>query len=255
MTILLSAAIAGAIAVSFADSLSERILRAFYSIQRKTEKNPWRKILFTRSRCDQCQKEIPPAGLIPIAGYLWQQGKCPHCQNTISARYPALEAAGAAYAALHFYLHGNLFTLAILLSAFPVAAVIFRTDSRYFLIPDAALLWTFMLSLALLGVTFSAADLPFRLAPALLWFAIFYLLHFFSQGKMGMADVRLVLFLGIGLTFWQSLIMPTLAAVLGMVARLSGFHGKKIPFGIYLYLSFFLAALVPEVVIEKLFVK
>lgn len=48
-------------------------------------------IVFPGSACPNCKKTIKPYDNIPILSWLLLRGKCRNCQNSISARYPAVE--------------------------------------------------------------------------------------------------------------------------------------------------------------------
>src|SRR5512147_349734 len=47
------------------------------------------------SRCPSCGRPVRPLENIPIAGFLWLQGRCAGCGGRISWRYPAVEAMTA----------------------------------------------------------------------------------------------------------------------------------------------------------------
>lgn len=51
--------------------------------------------LWIRSRCDHCSHTIGWLGLMPIAGYLLQKGKCSFCGQIISPIYPLVEIINA----------------------------------------------------------------------------------------------------------------------------------------------------------------
>jgi leader peptidase (prepilin peptidase) / N-methyltransferase len=52
-------------------------------------------ILWPPSRCPKCLHGLGAGENIPILGWLLLGGKCRHCQTTIAARYPIVEAATA----------------------------------------------------------------------------------------------------------------------------------------------------------------
>ena len=49
-----------------------------------------------RSRCPRCGHELSPGELIPLGSWLMQRGKCRHCGEPVSKRYPVTEGAMAA---------------------------------------------------------------------------------------------------------------------------------------------------------------
>ena len=48
-----------------------------------------------RSHCPHCQTPLAWHDLIPVLSYLWLRGRCAHCANPISARYPLVEVVVA----------------------------------------------------------------------------------------------------------------------------------------------------------------
>lgn len=48
-------------------------------------------ILWPPSHCPQCHSRLKPTENVPIFGWLSLQGRCGHCRNPISIRYPVVE--------------------------------------------------------------------------------------------------------------------------------------------------------------------
>src|SRR3712207_5879897 len=54
-----------------------------------------------RSRCTGCGEEVRPYDNVPVLSWLLLRGRCRHCGERISARYPVLEAlTGLVFAAV-----------------------------------------------------------------------------------------------------------------------------------------------------------
>jgi leader peptidase (prepilin peptidase) / N-methyltransferase len=53
-------------------------------------------LVFPRSRCQSCSRQIAWQENIPVLSYLFLRGKCSGCKTPISLRYPAVELAVAA---------------------------------------------------------------------------------------------------------------------------------------------------------------
>ena len=52
------------------------------------------------SHCPKCNHELSALENIPVLSWLFQKGKCRHCQASISARYPVIELVTAIITAL-----------------------------------------------------------------------------------------------------------------------------------------------------------
>src|SRR2546429_5953579 len=58
-------------------------------------------IVTPRSRCPGCHTEIAPRDNVPVLSWLMLRGRCRHCGQPISARYPLMElATGVIFAAI-----------------------------------------------------------------------------------------------------------------------------------------------------------
>ncbi len=55
-------------------------------------------LLWSRSRCRQCEKPLAPRDLVPLLSWLIRSGRCRHCGARISPLYPAVELAAIAIA-------------------------------------------------------------------------------------------------------------------------------------------------------------
>jgi len=77
-------------------------------------------IVYGRSHCMSCQKEIKWYDLIPVISYLILGGKCRYCKDKLSLQYPCIELMnGLAYFVLY-----RIFTFQV---TFFVSCVIFST--------------------------------------------------------------------------------------------------------------------------------
>lgn len=101
-------------------------------------------IVFGKSMCDFCKKELGPKELIPLLSFVFQKGKCAHCNAKLSLYYPFSEIlTGLLF--LLFALWLNLpynftystwvaFFFYALLSSFLV--IILLSDLKFMIIPD-----------------------------------------------------------------------------------------------------------------------
>lgn len=259
----LSAGIFYTLLISFADATASRILIAFYQPSRKRIKHKWQFILSGRSKCDFCNEKLSPKALIPVLGYSLLRGQCEFCQTKLPKRYFYQEAAAFFFGLVLGFFHPDI-TYICATGIYLIALVIaMRIDWAYLLIPTEIILFLLVFSLGemlwrlghipLPTAEILEADYSIHLLIAFVWYALFYLIRILSRYQMGLADVRLVLILSIGLGYPISIYFPTVAAGLGILFYLLNrylFRQKtiiedkglktKLAFGVFLGIAFLL---------------
>ncbi|MCX7633981.1 MAG: prepilin peptidase [Turneriella sp.] len=234
---------------SFADALAWRIWYAWYSPQRKTVRDKLAFVFSQHSHCEFCHQPVPWYGLIPIAGYFLLHGHCQHCTRQLSLRFPVGEALAFVYGVILAWKGLTPADFILQLFVYALLWIIIFTDYHTLLIPTEAILGLLVAGLAstlwlrhprwwqgenlLLGLD---------LASAFFWYFTFHLLRIASRYRLGLADVRLVLALGLLLGYPMALFLPGLAAFIGigfwLVRRYSVLiqapTGEKLPFGVFL---------------------
>jgi len=218
-----------------------------------TEDLSFFRLMLPRSHCPKCLQGIAWYDNIPVLSYLNLGGKCRHCRQTISWRYPAIEAFTALlsfWIAHHFGF--QLSTLAALCLTWTLIALSF-IDLDQTLLPDDI---TFpMLWLGLLFNVFDvftdaqSAILGAALGYGILW-SVYWIFKIITHKEgMGYGDFKLLALLGAWLG-WQALpsiilLSSLLGSVIGLFLML--FRGKTkntaIPFGPFLAIAGFLALL------------
>ena len=204
-------------------------------------------IVKPRSHCPACDSQIATRDNIPLVSWLILRGKCRHCGNAISARYPLVELlTGLLFAAV-----GARFSHSWALPAFLVLTgalvAISAIDLEHFIIPNRIVYplgfaSVFLLALAaLIGHDWTAFGRS--LLGALAAFSFFFVLHLVAPGGMGFGDVRLSFVLGLFLGWlgWPEVLGGLFAgflygAVIGIVLIAVGSRGRRqhIPFGPFL---------------------
>jgi leader peptidase (prepilin peptidase)/N-methyltransferase len=210
-----------------------------------------------RSRCPACARQIAAFDNIPVLSYLALGGKCRHCGQRISLRYPLVEAVGGALAALaawRFGLDGAGVTTTSALAAlaaalycwYLLALALIDYDTQ--LLPDSMtlpLLW-FGIASAFWGPFAPSLDssvLGAMFGYLSLW-SVYWLFKLVTGKEgMGYGDFKLLAALGAWLG-WQAL--PTLillssavGAVIGISLIATGIvkRSQPIPFGPYLAIA------------------
>lgn len=205
------------------------------------------------SRCPHCGSKIGPLENIPLISYMLQRGRCKHCHEPISPRYPVIEvftAVLSAVTAWHFGF-GPAALFAVLLTWALIAMSFIDIDHQ--LLPDditLPFLWLGM-ALSLFGIFTDMQSAIIGAMAGYLSLWLVYQLFKLATGKegMGYGDFKLFALLGAWLG-WQSLpLVLLLSSLVGAVLGISLilFRGRDrqlpIPFGPYLAAAGWIALL------------
>jgi leader peptidase (prepilin peptidase)/N-methyltransferase len=207
-------------------------------------------LISPRSHCPHCHETLRWHELIPVISYALSKGRCRHCAQSISLRYPVVELITAALFVLCFIHFG--FTLNALMACFFCATLLALAliDAETFLLPDIltqALLWMGLIGSAL---SLTPTSLMHSLGGAVLGYGLLWLVsECFEKlaGKegMGQGDLKLLAGLGAWVGIWSLLPLILLASVsgliFGVVQKFRGQlgHNGHFPFGPFLALSGF----------------
>lgn len=227
-------------------------------------------IVFGRSRCDHCGKQIDWHDNIPLVSYIALRGRCRHCGKRISHYHPVLElCAGLSLVAA--YLQFGLTPLFFVTGFFSlVMLLIFSYDLKHSLIPNVFVLPAIAVALLLLVfqyflfygnstavLTLWSPDPVHHLLSALAGGGFFLVLSLLSRGTwVGGGDIKLGLLIGL-LLGWPYVIGAfILAYVIGTVYSIGLLLSQQaslksvIPFGPMLVTSFFIMAYYGDRLIE-----
>ncbi|MFA6302953.1 MAG: A24 family peptidase [Legionella sp.] len=165
-------------------------------------------LFFPRSFCPKCKTTIKAWQNIPLLSYLYLQGRCNQCKESISIRYPLIELVTlllSLYSCWHFGLTAQL---PFALLAIWLLIAIFFIDLDHQLVPDSL-----SLSLLWLGLIANTHHLFTSLPNAVLSAVVAYLsLWIFIQvfylvtGKIGMGNGDFKLFAAFGAWFGWTLL-------------------------------------------------
>lgn len=208
-------------------------------------------LVVPRSRCPSCGHPVKAWQNIPVISYLFLAGRCAHCKESISARYPLVEMATAVLAALCAWRFGfgweALMAIAMTLALVPISMI----DADTQLIPDSIvlpLLWIGLL-MSLFNPVAGSDTLFITPKDAIIGAVAGYLslwtvyqLFKLATGKegMGYGDFKLLAALGAWLGWQQLPQVILMSAVVGAVVGISLMVFRKhersvpIPFGPYL---------------------
>jgi leader peptidase (prepilin peptidase) / N-methyltransferase len=204
-------------------------------------------IVKPRSHCPACDTQIATRDNIPLVSWIALRGRCRHCGNPISIRYPLVELfTGVLFAAVgvRFAHSWALPAFLVLTGALIAISVI---DLEHFIIPNRIVYPVGIAGVVLLGLAALIQDhwgaFGRSLLGALAAFTFFFVLHLVSPRGMGFGDVRLSFVLGLFLGWlgWAQLVGGLFAgfffgAVIGILLIAVGGRDRRqhIPFGPYL---------------------
>lgn len=201
------------------------------------------------SRCPSCAVTIAWYDNVPVLSYLWLRGRCRHCGEPISIRYPLVEAATAAAWVAMAVLYGPSWRALEGGVLFSLLLGIALIDVRHYLIPD-------VLSLGGLAAGLALSLLPGGVGPAeaaaaaaggfvLLWLVAAAGEWWLDRPAMGGGDMKMLAMIGAFLGPVDTLLSLFLGALTGTVVfgPISLRTGKLVPFGVFLALGAALAFL------------
>ncbi|TKC90931.1 prepilin peptidase [Trinickia terrae] len=197
-----------------------------------------------RSACPHCGHVLRAWENIPVVSYLLLRGRCSHCKAPVSLRYPLIELASAALAALSLWSFGPSFGA---LAAFGLCATLLAMsaidiDTR--LLPDSLtlpLLWAGLI--VNFGDTFASlrSAVIGAIAGYLFLWCVYWLFRLVRGVEgMGYGDFKLLAAIGAWLG-WAALpqvvlVAAVAGAVVGIAATLTGRmrFEEPLPFGPFL---------------------
>ncbi len=187
-------------------------------------------IITPPSKCPKCKGLIKPWDNIPLLSYLILGGKCRHCKEPISFKYPLVELiTGVLFtlAFLKFDLSLNLILGIFFISALIVVAFI---DLDHLIIPNKIIYPSLAIAFVFVVINlFSGQFFPligpknalfpiygFLAGGAFLFFVTIFGEKIFKQEVMGGGDIKLAAFLGIFLG-WYVLLALFLGFLFGSI--------------------------------------
>jgi leader peptidase (prepilin peptidase) / N-methyltransferase len=209
-----------------------------------------------RSRCPGCGNEIAARDNIPVVSWLLLRGRCRHCGERISIRYPFVELLTAALFVVMLARFGVSWELPAYLYLVAIGVALAMIDLDVHRLPDVLTLPSYAVGggLLLLPAFLDGdwGDYGRAWLGALVLFAFYFVLVLVYPAGMGFGDVKLAGVLGLYLAWlgWGVLGVGgflgfLLGAVVGgllMVVRRAG-RKTKIPFGPFMLVGALLAIL------------
>lgn len=211
-----------------------------------------RPIVWTRSRCPNCDHALSAISLVPVLSWLLLAGRCRHCATRISAYYPITEITAFGLAVWAAVTVPDRLVLPSCLLGWTLLTLVI-TDLRARILPDML-----TLAVAFIGIVTTAIYMPLNLLDhalaCLIGFALAWIIakgyrRLRGREGLGMGDVKLIGSTGawVGVFGLHSVIL--IAAFTGLVSAVAygvyrrdfdAINSMHIPFGPFLAIGVWL---------------
>jgi leader peptidase (prepilin peptidase) / N-methyltransferase len=216
-------------------------------------------IVSGRSHCPNCGAMITALENIPVLSWLFLRGRCRHCGNPISIRYPVIELTTGVLFALSAAKFGWSVETFVFAAFFWVLVVLTVIDIDHKLLPNRVVYPAFVVGWAGLVAAAIVDGSTDRLLDAAIGAAIFggtfFLIALIAPRGMGFGDVKLAFVLGTFLGYTRLGLVPLgmflaflTGALTGVAVMMRSGGGRKmqVPFGPFLALGTVLAIFVGD---------
>jgi leader peptidase (prepilin peptidase)/N-methyltransferase len=217
-----------------------------------------RTVLWGRSHCPHCDRQIRPWENIPILSWLALRGRCAGCRASIGIQYPLVELVTGALFAGAAWLYGPTWLIAPRLLFVCAMIVLFMIDLQHRILPNVITIPGIVV-----GLVFSLF-LPPGLRDALIGAAACSLLLFgmgeavsrvLGKEALGFGDVKMIAMMGAFLGWQLTLVSLFLASFLGSVigiglVAVTRNRDYEIPLGSFLAIGALAAAAVGQPLLD-----
>ncbi|MEI7668585.1 MAG: prepilin peptidase [Pseudomonadota bacterium] len=209
-------------------------------------------IVFKPSYCPKCNTQLGIIDLFPLISWLRQKGKCLHCKNPISARYPLIEFALGIIFVIIFYNFGISVESCFLSLLATELMILIVTDFEHYIIPDS--IQVAVLITGVLYRLYIGSDLLDIFSGCATGLTIGLSLHYGylyirNIDALSFGDVKFLAAAGSWLTLTDFIPFLFIAGLVGVFTglfwRFIG-RGAIFPFGPALAFSLFINVLIPD---------
>lgn len=255
LTLLLAGGLFFALWGSFLGAAYYRLLKR-YDLDNPQYLSLW----LGRSSCQTCLKKLSWYQLIPVFSWLFQRGKCGHCQSKVSAFYPFIEVFTIALFFAHMGAGFTLWESAMLTLIASTLVIMSLIDFNSFILPDDLQLILFIswfLSLLIPPLTpalfesFTEGFMGALFTGGLLLGLRAFFLYVRKVDAIGLGDIKLASIAGLWIGIWYIPWMLLIGSILTLVGVALYTLLKKdvslttrLPFGPGLAMGFYVTLLI-----------
>ena len=220
-------------------------------IYRVPKKLPWGA---ERSACPKCNTNLGVLDLIPVVSWCLSGGKCRHCSDKISRRYPLTEAVSGVLCFLVYLVYGLNIGSLFLMASVPFLIALCVIDLKHMILPNQLVFILMGIGAARLGYLFYSGEniqatelLTVYIAGAFVyafisWFLGFVLTKILKRNSLGFGDVKFFMVAGLWLGLYALPYFMILSGTLAIAFALGWrvvFKQDIFPFGPSLIASFY----------------
>ena len=199
-------------------------------------------ILISRSRCDNCKKELKWYNLIPIFSYIFQKGKCVYCHKKISPLHIIVELITGVLFLICYLLYGINYDFFAGLIVISLTIIIYISDFKYMVILDSPLVIAIIGIIILKLIYFGINSILLSVFSGFCLFLIMILIQklgefMFKKDALGGGDIKFAFVIGLILDFELGLVAIILSTFLALpysVASLYLLKNNEVPYGPFL---------------------
>jgi len=199
-------------------------------------------VIFSRSRCDHCHKDLKWYHLIPLFSFIFLRGKCAYCQKKISPEHFLVELGTGLIFLATYYFFSYGYNLYAALTICSLLIIIFVSDFKYMIILDSPLVVSSIIILVLKYIYFGWTEVGYSLLGGASLFLVMYLVQVignfaFKKESLGGGDIKLAFVMGVILKIKMGLIALILSSFLALPYAVASVHLKKeseFPYGPFL---------------------
>jgi prepilin signal peptidase PulO-like enzyme (type II secretory pathway) len=208
-----------------------------------------------RSYCDNCEKQLPFAHVLPIFGYMISKGRCSDCQTKIPLTYLIYELLGGALFVLSYIIIGE-FSLELLVSFIFITVFLVEVISDIYYKEVIDMAWIVGLVPIVIIRIIQEQFLVYLFSASILFVSLFLIAYLgkwiFKKEALGGGDIKIYIFIGFIIPIFQGLLSLFLAAFFGLFYALiiKMKPGKEMAFIPMIFMGVLISYFFGELMIE-----
>ena len=217
----------------------------------------------THSHCDNCNHELKLYEMIPIFSYVFQKGRCRHCNAKIDPLSTFVEFFTGLLFAVSYYSFGFSWEFAIGIGIVSLLMIILVSDLTYLIIPDEVLIFFSIYFIVCQIFNLGIVGALLKVVSGIFLFAVLYFImlignKILKKECLGGGDIKMMFVFGLilePLLGTLSIFLGSFIALPISLILLRKQEEKLIPFGPFLLIALaiiYFTKLTPDAVVNFL---